>query len=202
MQCEIEVQNKSPEASQGTACKSLARSKSCSKSESKSSRVLLSIGVGILGIVGCGTGREKTYPVEGIVVFKDGSHVKVGTVETKSLRTGAQARGTIDQDGRFTLSTFETNDGAVAGDHQVVVVQFIQVEGIKNYRPSTMGVVNRKHASYATSGLVMRVDPKGPNQVKLEVEGARAVMDSTKDHGHDPVPKDTAPDSAQEPTAK
>lgn len=168
----------------------------------KSHRLQICICIGILSFVGCGSGREKTYPVEGIVVFKDGSRVKVGTVETKSLRTGSQARGTIDQDGRFSLTTFENNDGAVAGDHQVVIVQFIQVEGIKNYRPSTMGVVNRKHASYATSGLVMRVDPKGPNQVKLEVEGARAVMNSTKDHGHDPVPKDMSPETSQDPTAK
>ena len=165
-------------------------------------RLLACLSVGLLGISGCGTGREKTYPVEGIVVFKDGSNVKVGTVETKSLRTGAQARGTIDQDGRFTLTTFENNDGAVAGDHQVVIVQFIQVEGIKNYRPSTMGVVNRKHASYATSGLTMRVDPKGPNQVKIEVEGARALQNSTKDHGHDPVPQDVAPESSKEPASK
>lgn len=196
------MQPKRPEAFQGAAINLFALSKSRGKARRNASRLLLCIGIGLLGIVGCGSGREKTYPVEGIVVFKDGSHVKVGTVETKSLRTGVQARGTIDQDGRFTLSTFENNDGAVAGDHQVVIVQFIQVEGIKNYRPSTMGVVNRKHASYATSGLVMRVDPNGPNQVKLEVEGARAIMNSTKDHGHDPVPKDSAPDSSQEPTAK
>lgn len=168
----------------------------------KSHRLQTCICIGILSLVGCGSGREKTYPVEGLVVFKDGSHVKVGTVETKSLRTGAQARGTIDKDGRFSLTTFEDNDGAVAGDHQVVIVQFIQVEGIKNYRPSTMGVVNRKHASYATSGLVLRVDPKGPNQVKLEVEGARAVMNSTKDHGHDPVPNESSSDASKEPTAK
>lgn len=194
MNCKTEVYSRCPSIRCHTVKTTAIRNPSL--------RLLACLSVGLLGISGCGTGREKTYPVEGIVVFKDGSNVKVGTVETKSLRTGAQARGTIDQDGRFTLTTFENNDGAVAGDHQVVIVQFIQVEGIKNYRPSTMGVVNRKHASYATSGLTMRVDPKGPNQVKIEVEGARALQNSTKDHGHDPVPQDVAPESSKEPASK
>jgi len=194
MKCKTEVYSRCPSIRSHTVKTTAIRNSSL--------RLLACLSVGLLGISGCGTGREKTYPVEGIVVFKDGSNVKVGTVETKSLRTGAQARGTIDQDGRFTLTTFENNDGAVAGDHQVVIVQFIQVEGIKNYRPSTMGVVNRKHASYATSGLTMRVDPKGPNQVKIEVEGARALQNSTKDHGHDPVPQDVAPESSKEPASK
>jgi hypothetical protein len=148
-----------------------------------------------LTLCGCGPRREKTYRVEGEVVFADGSHVKVGTIETKSLKTGTHARGSIDSDGRFSLTTYEPNDGAVAGDHQVVIVQFIQVEGIKNYRPSTMGVVNKKHASYATSGLVMQVDPKGPNRVRIQVEGARTLPNATKDHGHDPISEPTPPES-------
>ncbi len=144
--------------------------------------------------VGCNNGQLKTYPVQGKVVFADGSPVKVGTVETKSVEHGVQATGTINLDGTFTLTTYKPDDGAVAGQHRCVVIQFIQLEEIPNYRPSTMGVVNRKHSMYSTSELSFTVKPGEPASVQLVVQGADPILRSTDDHGHDPVPderKDT-----------
>ncbi|MFN4905377.1 MAG: hypothetical protein ACK5GJ_02720 [Planctomycetota bacterium] len=140
-------------------------------------------------LVGCNSGRLKTYPLEGQVVFEDGSPVKVGTVETKAVGKSVQATGQIATDGSFTLSTYRPNDGAIAGEHAVVIVQFIPIEEIPNYRPSTMGVVHRKHASYNTSGLTMNVVPNGENKVKLIVSGANPLGRNPKDHGHDEIPK-------------
>ncbi|MFY7894079.1 MAG: hypothetical protein ACOVOJ_15405 [Pirellula sp.] len=140
-------------------------------------------------VVGCNSGRLKTYPLEGQVVFEDGSPVKVGTVETKAVGKSVQATGQIATDGSFTLSTYRPNDGAIAGEHAVVIVQFIPIEEIPNYRPSTMGVVHRKHASYNTSGLTMNVVPNGENKVKLIVSGANPLGRNPKDHGHDEIPK-------------
>ena len=138
---------------------------------------------------GCNSGRLKTYPVQGKVVFANGTPVKVGTVETKSVQHNVQATGSIDLDGSFTLTTYQPNDGAVAGEHRCVVVQFIQLEEIPNYRPSTMGVVNRKHSMYSTSELSFTIQPDGPNEVKLVVQGADPVSSqSSEDHGHEPVP--------------
>jgi hypothetical protein len=144
-----------------------------------------------LGICfGCDSGQLKTYPVKGKVVFADGSPVKVGTVETKSVDYGVQATGNIDLDGSFTLTTYRANDGAVSGQHRCVVIQFVPVEEIPNYRPSTMGVVNRKHSMYSTSELTLTVKPDGPNEVQLVVQGADPILKSTDDHGHDPIPED------------
>lgn len=137
---------------------------------------------------GCNGGRLKTYPVQGKVVFADGSPVKVGTVETKSVEHGVQATGNINLDGTFTLTTYKPDDGAVAGQHRCVVIQFIQLEEIPNYRPSTMGVVNRKHSMYSTSELSFSVKPGEPTSVQLVVQGADPILRSTDDHGHDPVP--------------
>ena len=140
--------------------------------------------------LGCNSGRLKTYEVEGQVVFKDGSPVKVGIVETKALGKSVQATGSINKDGSFRLTTYRENDGAIAGQHRVVVIQMIPVEDIPNYRPSTMGVVHRKHASYNTSELTMSVEPGGPNKIRLVVAGADPIGKNDKDHGHDEIPTD------------
>lgn len=139
--------------------------------------------------LGCNSGRLKTYEVEGQVVFKDGSPVKVGIIETKAFGKPIQATGTINKDGSFRLSTYRENDGAIAGPHRVVVIQMIPVEDIPNYRPSTMGVVHKKHASYNTSELTINVQT-GPNKIRLVVSGAEPIGKNDKDHGHDEIPSD------------
>jgi hypothetical protein len=123
--------------------------------------------------LGCGEGQLKTYPVQGKVLFADGSPVKLGTIECLSETHGIQATGTIHRDGTFRLKTYRDEDGAVEGLHKCVIVQFIQADGIPNHKPSTLGVINKRHASYATSGLSIRVDPDtSKNQdIVLQVEG-------------------------------
>ena len=121
--------------------------------------------------VGCGDGRPPAYPAKGKVVFADGSPVKVGTIETKSRLHGVQATASIELDGSFVFTTYAKGDGAVAGPHDCVVVQFMQAENIKNHKPSTLGVVNPKHASYATSGLQFEISPDKQNELVIEVEG-------------------------------
>jgi hypothetical protein len=149
---------------------------------------------------GCNSGQLKTYPVQGQVVFKDGSPVKVGLIETKAVGKDVQATGSIAKDGTFSLTTYRENDGAIAGEHKLVIVQMIPVEDIPNYRPSTMGVVNRKYASYNTSGLTMTIVPNGENKIKLVISGADPVAPNSKDHGHGEVPKDPA-DGASSPAS-
>jgi len=124
-------------------------------------------------VLGCGEGQLKTYPVQGKVLFADGSPVKLGTIECLSETHGIQATGTINRDGTFRLKTYRDEDGAVEGLHKCVIVQFIQADGIPNAKPSTLGVINKRHASYATSGLSIRVEPdSSKNQdIVLQVEG-------------------------------
>jgi len=120
--------------------------------------------------VGC-SGRLATYPVQGKVQFVGGAPVRVGTVELKSLDHAVQARGEIQEDGSFTLSTFADGDGAVAGKHACVVVQFVMLEEAVGHRPSKMGVIAPRYSSYATSGLSIEVLPQSSNDVVIEVEG-------------------------------
>jgi hypothetical protein len=150
--------------------------------------------------LGCGEPRRKTFPISGRVVFADGSPVKVGTIETKSIQHSVQATGKIERDGSFSLTTYQEGDGAVEGEHQCVVVQFIPLENAESVRVSTTGVVNRKHASYATSGLTLRVSAESASQgknreIELRVEGVDGTKGTSK-HGkndkhkfdHEPEP--------------
>lgn len=108
----------------------------------------------------------------------------MGTVETKSRDLGINARGTIAPDGTFQLSTFQTNDGAVAGVHDCVIVQLVIGEELT--KPgSAYGVVDRRHNSYATSGLTIEVAPDGVNEFRLEVTAYRGKEPSEKEHSHD-----------------
>lgn len=129
----------------------------------------------ILSFSGCSDGRLKTYPAKGKVVFKSGNPVHVGTVEVKSREHGVQARGSIDQDGNFLLTTYVDGDGAVAGVHDCVVVQFVMTEELKDFKPSVVGVVHPRYASYSTSGLSVEIKPDQDNNLLIELDGVKNV---------------------------
>jgi hypothetical protein len=153
----------------------------------------------LAALTGCSDGRLPTYPVAGRVVFPDGSPIHVGTVELKSREHSIQARGEIDTDGRFVLTTYEPGDGAVAGKHDCVVVQMVMVEEIANFRPSTEGVVHPRFGSYATSGLVVQVSSEENNDLRVMVEPLELRREEsqssthTHDHSHHRQDADRAP---------
>ncbi len=134
-----------------------------------------------LVLTGC-SDQLRTYPVSGKVRFTTGGIVHVGTVELKSREHNVQARGQIRSDGSFTLTTYKDGDGAVAGMHDCVVVQFVMAEGISGHKPSTVGVVDRRYATYSTSGLKAEVSPDKKNELMLEVEGL--LRSQPQDHKH------------------
>lgn len=133
-------------------------------------------------IAGC-SDKLRTYPVTGKVVFKDGSPVHVGTIEFKSMDKKIQARGTIETDGSFKLTTYEPNDGAVLGKHQCIVTQFIMLEELPGIKPSKKGVVHSRFASYATSGLELEVTADKENALTVTVEGLGGTAEHDHDHG-------------------
>ena len=76
----------------------------------------------ILAAAGC-SGKPRPYPVNGQATFDDGAPLTGGRIEVRSLEHPLVARGSVDRDGKFTLTTYEPNDGAVAGKHEVLIVQ-------------------------------------------------------------------------------
>ncbi|GIW98533.1 MAG: hypothetical protein KatS3mg111_1866 [Pirellulaceae bacterium] len=139
----------------------------------------------VVALVGCSDGRLPTYPVTGRIVFADGSPVRMGMVELKSREHGIHARGEINREGHFVLSTYEPGDGAVAGTHDCVVVQMVMVEDYAGFQPTTEGVVHPKFGSYATSKLVVDVRGQDRNAFYLQVEPLAPGTFSGSAHKHE-----------------
>ncbi len=93
------------------------------------------LGVGLLWLLcltlamGCGnSGEYAVVPVSGIVTCQ-GKPVGNATVnftpkaseDRSSLNPGKPALGITDKDGRFKLTTYENDDGAIVGTHTVNV---------------------------------------------------------------------------------
>src|SRR5262249_16128995 len=103
-------------------------------------RTVLAVGMalGLLGFAsgGCGSGRGKMAEmgkVSGKVTY-NGRAVSKGTVSFfpilgKGGETGQSALGELGSDGSFELTTFDTGDGAITGQHKVIVM--VQSEGEK-----------------------------------------------------------------------
>lgn len=76
--------------------------------------------VALLTTAGCGS-KSNVVKVEGVVTL-DGQPLSGATVTYVPVENGRAASGRTDVDGRFYLTTFRTDDGAMAGNYKVVVV--------------------------------------------------------------------------------
>jgi hypothetical protein len=107
--------------------------------------------------VGCGSGRPKTAVVRGTVTYK-GKPVPNGTI-TFTPNSGPTATGEIAPDGSYQLTTFRKGDGAVLGEHKVVVVamQKNNDPNIEAFTPLPPPIVPTKYTSLATTDLKAEV---------------------------------------------
>ena len=113
---------------------------------------------------GCGSGRPETVPVSGVVLL-DGQPLKAeGTVRVIPKKDRA-ATGEIDPaTGRFTLTTFDKNDGCVRGTHTVTVLARQTIDNTQ-----MRWLIPEKYSQPGTSGLTVTID--GPtDQIKIELQ--------------------------------
>ncbi len=103
-----------------------------------------------LTIVGCG-GSDPNKPglgkVSGKVTYK-GQPLTAGTITFtpeagKGGSTGQVATGQIGSDGSYSLTTFDTDDGAILGQH-VITVQTSGVDGMTLGKPKADGTIDYK----------------------------------------------------------
>ena len=121
------------------------------------------------------SGRPKAYPAGGRVTYEDGEPLKGGRIEVRSLEHPLVARGSIGNDGQFTLTTYKTDDGAVAGKHEVLIVQkfLADIDSMQEHakHASMARTLDKKYSKYATSGLSVEVKRGADNQFTLQVTG-------------------------------
>jgi hypothetical protein len=101
----------------------------------------------LLGAVfGCSDGRPDRVPISGQVLI-DGKPLAYGYVQFVPENARA-SQGKLDAEGRFSLSCFEADDGAVVGSNQIAVTSREPIGGLK-----VRWHAPKKYADYATSGL-------------------------------------------------
>jgi hypothetical protein len=112
------------------------------------------------------------YPVTGRVTYK-GMAIQRGTVLFSPLDAKLPpARGVIEADGSYRLTTFRDGDGAVAGEHRVIVNALEEVApgletGQPGYRTPT-SLVPDKYSNLNTTPL-QRTIAAQKNVVDLEL---------------------------------
>jgi len=102
---------------------------------------------------GCGDDRPQRVSVSGQVLY-NGKPLTKGFVRVVPHK-GRVAAGKLNAEGRFTLSTYEKNDGCLLGTHAVEILCF------DNSNPSvSVRLIPVKYTKIATSGL--RATIEGP----------------------------------------
>jgi hypothetical protein len=131
--------------------------------------------LGLIAAVGCGpTSTVTLMPVEGRVML-DGEPVRGCVVAFEPVdahsKTGPQAIGIADSDGRFRLRTSGNRLGAVVGVHRVFVVPGDEaamaaprgLEEQKSTASASPSPVPGRYQSAVTSGLEATVMAEGQN---------------------------------------
>jgi hypothetical protein len=117
---------------------------------------------------GCSSeGDAELVSVKGRVLL-DGAPLAKGAVITIPAQ-GRGARGEIDADGRFELTTGDLGPGAVVGLHHVGVVATDAASDATNPEAPRTYLVPPQYANPELSGLTIEVKAQGENAPTLEL---------------------------------
>jgi len=122
----------------------------------------------LLCLVGCSEKTPTTYPVLVKVAYPDGTPVVNAQVVFRSSEFKISARGSTGKDGSCRLTTFTAGDGALLGQHQVIVAKPPLIGDPDD--PYTGPLIANKFASLSTSGLEATVtNDEAQNIIALTV---------------------------------
>lgn len=121
----------------------------------------------LLVMVGCSSGEARlpTYAAAGQLLAADGQPVPHALVVLHPVEENATApkpRATTDHEGRFQLTTYDTGDGAPAGNFVVTVEQWIRVdpnEPPKNHLPKALSSKDSSDIRVAISKSENTLEP-------------------------------------------
>jgi hypothetical protein len=126
--------------------------------------IAAAMGAGILLLAGCDSG-PRIVPASGRVLM-NGKPLTGHVGFVRVVPAGSRAStGRIDPaDGRFTLTTYKTDDGCVEGSHPTAVIVNTTVGN------RLVWIAPERYGDDATSGL--KVEVKGPtSDLELHLEG-------------------------------
>jgi hypothetical protein len=128
------------------------------------------------------SGQVKVYPVKGRVTYQGKPMVGGGAIMfvPKAEQAGKAPGGVIKPDGTYELGTYTANDGSMAGEFRVVIVQ----ETAKEPEPTPDGApppaaapavvapadrIPLVYASDRDTPLTATVEPK-PNEIDFDLK--------------------------------
>lgn len=128
-------------------------------------------GLALLTALGCGEGRPERVPASGRVLI-DGLPLEHGFVQVVP-EGDRPATGQLGPGGRFTLTTFEENDGVVPGRHPAAVIAVESIDGT-----SQRWHAPKKYMSPETSELFIEVtEPTDALELNLSWDGGQPFIE-------------------------
>ena len=121
--------------------------------------------VGALNLAGCDSDPTavSAVPASGTVTYK-GKPLEKGTIQFVP-EVGRPASGQI-VDGKFTLSTYGTDDGAIPGKHKVGVIHATE-EKTKDGDTRLKHLIPESFSNPESSGLSVEIPKKGTSQIEI-----------------------------------
>jgi hypothetical protein len=117
----------------------------------------------LLMVAGCGKAQ---YPVRGKVTFEDGTPVTKGMVVFESMEgEKMSARGEVQTDGSYQLSTHKPGDGVPAGKYRVLVAPKLNID---SPQPERDRLFDPRYEKFESSGLEFEVK-SGSNEFAIQV---------------------------------
>jgi hypothetical protein len=122
-----------------------------------------------LSVAGCSSDPDKVGAVRaaGTVAYK-GKPLETGSIQFIPEK-GRSASGAI-KDGKFALTTYDEDDGAVPGRHTVVISAYKEVKFPGRVESEQVLIVPERYANAGSSGLTVEIPSGGKQDIELKLE--------------------------------
>lgn len=144
-------------------------------------RIAVVVAFATVAVAGCGRSgvpagppRSPTVAAAGVLTVR-GQPVAGATVVMHHAEGRASAIGTTDAEGRFTLTTYQKDDGAPAGQYRVTVAKNDTTEvepGVLaplSAEP-TRPTIPPSYGNPDTSGLTCEIPPDGNTEIRVDLK--------------------------------
>jgi len=144
-------------------------------------RIAVVVAFATVAVAGCGRSgvpagppRSPTVAAAGVLTVR-GQPVAGATVVMHHAEGRASAIGTTDAEGRFTLTTYQKDDGAPAGQYRVTVAKNDTTEvepGVLaplSAEP-TRPTIPPSYGNPETSGLTCEIPPDGNTEIRVDLK--------------------------------
>lgn len=120
-------------------------------------------------VSGCfgGNAYPKTAPIKGVLTYQG---KPLADANVSFIPSGGRpASGTTNANGEFELTTFAQGDGAIPGEHHVLVQKFTQPNSDQLYA-EVKPAIPQKYSELKTSPLRENVPKEGRLDLRIELQ--------------------------------